>query len=418
MAEIEKLRLQVTHLEEKDNTRRSQFIANISHELRTPLNGVMGMISLLMDCSLNPEQLELAKLAKESAVTLMDTINNIINFSTMESGKIKSTLVDFDLTTTLNKMHEMLVIRAREKSLTLDFHVAEDVPTRLRGDAEHLRQILSALIGNAIKFTHKGGITLEVSVDKMASCCEMFLMFTVKDTGTGIASEDIETLFDPFTQADGSSTRRYGGTGIGLTIAKELINMMGGTMHVESALGKGSQFSFTACFQPQSLPGTPFDSIHSATELGDRRILILDDKATNRQILSRLVEGWGCRYDESQDAFTALEQLQNAVEANDPYHFLLLDMQMPGMDGETLGTVIKQDPHLKNTILIMLTSMGQRGDAQRMEKIGFAAYLPKPVETHLLMECLTQLTAHLKNPLYKPFHGIITRHSLAESRTR
>jgi nitrogen-specific signal transduction histidine kinase/CheY-like chemotaxis protein len=418
LGELEQLRCQIKELQEKDGNRRKQFIANVSHELRTPLNGVMGMIGLLLDSGLKPEQKELADLAKESAVTLMDTINNILNFSTMDNGNIVLKAIDFDLHTTLNSLYETLMLRAREKGLILDFQVSLDIPSLLRGDAEQLRQILAALVGNGIKFTQKGSVKLEVSLDKQVSDNDIILLFTVSDTGTGIAPEEIETLFQPFTQADGSSTRRFGGTGIGLTIAQKLIQMMGGKIHVESQLGQGSIFSFNACFKPQVTASVGSLEPESLPDISDRRILVLDDKSINRQILSRMIAGWGCRYDEAHDAFSALEQLQAAVEANDPYHFLLLDMQMPGMDGETLGTVIKQDVQLQQTTLVMLTSMGQRGDAVRMEKIGFAAYLPKPVESGLLFDCLTALTAESKNPANILFHGIITRHTLAEARRK
>jgi len=278
-----------------------------------------------------------------------------------------------------------------------------------------LRQILINLVGNATKFTEKGEVVVKATLED-ENTTHATIRFSVTDTGIGIPKDRIDRLFQSFSQVDSSTTRKFGGTGLGLTISKQLVEIMGGQIGVESEEGKGSEFWFTAILEKQ--PDDREKKIVIPKDINGKRLLIVDDNATNRYVLRKQLRSWGCRHGEASSGMQALEELRLAVDSKDPYEIAILDMQMPEMDEETLGQKIKQDPDLDNTILIMMTSLGQRGDAKRLEEIGFAAYLTKPVKQSQLYNCLTTVTGMQKQVAKERPVEIVTRHSLSEDQKR
>ena len=322
---------------------------------------------------------------RNSGNSLLAVINDILDFSKIEAGKLDLETLDFDLRTTLDDFSEMMALRADEKGLEFACLVEPRVPSYLRGDAGRLRQVLVNLAGNAIKFTTAGEISIRVRLEE-ATPAKVRLRFEVSDTGIGIAADKIGSLFQAFGQADGSITRKFGGTGLGLAISKRLALMMGGEIGVESQEGKGSTFWFTSSFARQS--GQPADPIINSRAIAGVRVLVVDDNQTNRLVLVRLLESWQCRWAEAANPSSALQQLQAAALAGDPFTIALLDMRMPEVDGETLGRMIKTDPRLESTGLVMLTSAGQRNDATRIKQAGFDDYLIKPVRSSRLLDCL------------------------------
>ena len=379
------------------------------------------MTGLLLDTDLTEDQRRYAEIVSRSAQSLLTLLNDILDSSKIEAGKLDLEMRDFDLQGLLDDFAATFAVQAHEKGLELFCGTDPAVPTLLCGDPGRLRQILTNLVGNAIKFTRHGEVVVGVALEQKSET-ECRLRFSVRDTGVGIPEDKIGMLFAKFSQVDASTTRTYGGTGLGLAISKQLAAMMGGEIGVESQAGKGSEFWFTVRLARQ--PEGARTPARPPSDLRGVRVLIVDDNATSRAILTTRLTSWDMRTAEAEDGSKALQALHRGLQESDPFRIAVIDMQMPGMDGETLGRTIKAEPRLADTRMVMLTSLGVRGEAQRSEKIGFAAYATKPIRQQDLLGVLSRAlagpsgTAQTRPPMATRHTGPQTRNLFAGRQAR
>jgi two-component system, sensor histidine kinase and response regulator len=375
------------------------------------MNAVIGMTDLALETELNAEQREYIEVIRNSGYALLTLINDILDFSKIESKRLSLDPIEFNLPQTIGDTLKSLAVKAHQKGLELAYQVNPDIPERLTGDPGRLRQVIVNLVGNALKFTEQGEIVVLVEMESETEE-EVFLRFMVSDTGAGIASEDLGMIFEPFRQVDSSATRKYGGSGLGLSISRHLVELMGGHIRVESRLGKGSVFQFSARFTRSADPALKGPITVDTLDLRDLHVLVVDDNAVNRRILREMLTNWHMKPTLADSGKTAFEELRRAKETGDPFAIIIMDVLMPEMDGFTVAKQMLKSHYLNGAFIMMLTSAGQRGDAARCRELGIAAYLTKPIMQSELLDAMMNLIAlRGQDESTRP---LITRYSLRE----
>ncbi len=391
---------------------KGEFLANMSHEIRTPMNGIIGMTELALGTNPPKEQKSYLEMVKTSADSLLAIINDILDFSKIEAKQLELEKIDFDLRHNIKNTLDIMAIKANDAGIELNCHIKPDVPTALLGDPGRLRQVNVNLLGNALKFTHEGEVVLTIETAKEDDTAAT-LHFMIRDTGIGIPEDKVDTIFESFQQTDGTMTRKYGGTGLGLAISRQLVDMMQGKIWVESKLGKGSTFHFTARFELSQQKDIEKISLKS-TNLKDIPILIIDDNKTSRFILREMTTSWGMIPDEADSGIVGLQKLDAAYNKGTPYKFILLDYKMPQMNGFGVAVKIQQRPYSQQAKIILLTSLGQRGDAALCKEKGISGYLLKPVKQSELLDTLSISFGQTLNEEMP----LLTRHVVSEARRR